>query len=172
MRSKRVKYHEGQWFAVPLRTGGYAPGIIVRGGSAFKGGLGYFFPIHYTQPPSTSDVEHLSAKQAILIGWFGDLGIIEGRWPLIFSDRPFSRNDWPMPRFGRVDAINPEWGWITEYSQDDDGSRVPIAETRCPVTAVTGLPEVGTASAGYVEVKLVHPDRNSPPVQAVNGRPA
>jgi hypothetical protein len=59
-----------------------------------------------------------------------------------------------MPRFGRVDAINPELGWITEYSQDDDGSRVPIAETRCPVTAVTGLPEVGTASAGYIEVRL------------------
>lgn len=54
-----------------LAYGGYAPGIIVRGGSAFKGGLGYFFPIRYTRPPSASDVEHLNAKQAILISWFG-----------------------------------------------------------------------------------------------------
>lgn len=154
MRSQRVKYHEGQWFAVSLRTGGYAPGIIVRGGRAFKGGLGYFFPVRYEQPPSALEIEHLNAQQAVLIGWFGDLGIIEGRWPLILTDRPFSRGDWPVPRFGRVDAFTPEWGWITEYSQNDDGSRVPIAETRCPVTAVTGLPEVGTASAGYIEVKL------------------
>ncbi len=78
MRPTRVKYSEGQWFAVPLSVG-YAPGIIVRGGRKFKGGLGYFFPARYNRPPNAPDVANLNAQQAILIRWFGDLGIIEGR---------------------------------------------------------------------------------------------
>lgn len=153
-KSTRVKYGEGQWFAVPLRTGGYAPGILVRGSPKFKGGLGYFFPFRYDQPPAATAVGHLDPRQAILIHWFGDLGIIEGRWPLINTDRPFRREDWPVPRFGRVHAVDPNSGYVTEYSQDDDGSRVPIAETRVPVAEIAGLPEVGTASAGFIEVKL------------------
>lgn len=154
MRTKRIKYREGDWFAVPLRSGGYALGILARGSLRVKGGLGYFFPSRYDHPPTAADVAHLTAQQAIYIHWFGDLGIIEGRWPLIPSDRSFSRADWPVPRFGRVDMFNSELGWITEYRQDDEGSRVPLAETRVPVAQIAGLPEEGTASAGFIEVKL------------------
>ena len=152
--ANRVDYEEGHWFAVPLRTSGYAPGIIVRGGPRFKGGLGYFFAVRSDQPPNGLDIAHLTADQAIFITWFGDRGIIEGRWPLILTDRPFTREEWPVPRFGRVDMFDPEWGRITEYSQEDNGRALHIAETRVPVTDIAGLPEEGTASAGYVEVKL------------------
>jgi hypothetical protein len=154
MKTKRIKYREGQWFAVPLRTGGYAPGIIVRGDYKTKGGLGYFFPIRSIQPPNASEIAHLNASQATLISWFGDLGIAQGRWPLIFSERTFSREDWLVPRFGRIDMFDPERGWITEYSQGDDGRALYVAETRVRVAEIADLPEVGTASAGYVEVKL------------------
>lgn len=154
MRRKHIKYSEGQWFAVPLQTGGYAPGIIVRGSYATKGGLGYFFPIRFEKEPDASSIADLGAQQAVLITWFGDRGIIEGRWPLISTDRPFSRDGWPVPRFGRPNSFNPEWAWITEYSQDDDGSGHPIAETRCPATEIVGWPKDGTAGAGVVETWL------------------
>lgn len=150
--ARRVSYKEGQWFAVPLRTGGYAPGIIARGGPKFKGGLGYFFPMRFDQPPLGQDVAQLNAAQAILITWFGDRGIKEGRWPLIVIDRPFNREDWPVPRFGRVDMF--DHAWITEYSQDDDGRALYVTEKRASMTEISDLPEDGTASAGYVEVKL------------------
>lgn len=40
MSRGRKGYREGQWFAVPLRDGGYALGVIVRGGYETAGGLG------------------------------------------------------------------------------------------------------------------------------------
>ena len=36
-RKKHIKYSEGQWFAVPLKSGGYALGIIARGSHKVKG---------------------------------------------------------------------------------------------------------------------------------------
>jgi len=151
-RTKRIRYREGQWFAVPLQSGGYAAGIIVRGSLKTKGGLGYFFPFRYELPPTATDIEDLSASQAILVRWFGDLGIIYGEWPLIATDRPFNRADWSVPRFGRIDMF--DHAWIVEYSQDDDGSRYPISETRVPVAEIVGLPEAGTSGHKALEIRL------------------
>lgn len=150
--TKRIRYREGQWFAVPLQGGGYAAGILVRGNLKTKGGLGYFFPYRHEQPPTMREIEDLSPSQSILIEWFGDLGIIYGEWPLIPTDRPFNREDWPVPRFGRIDMF--EQAWIVEYSQDDDGSRRPIAETRVPTTEITGMPEAGTSGHKALEIRL------------------
>ena len=46
MGRKHIRYNEGQWFGVPLRKGGYAIGIIVRGSYKTKGGLGYFLVLN------------------------------------------------------------------------------------------------------------------------------
>lgn len=153
-RTKRIRYREGQWFAVPLQSGGYAAGIIVRGSLKTKGGLGYFFPFRYELPPTATDIEDLCASQAILVEWFGDLGIIYGEWPLILAERPFNREDWPVPRFGRIDMFDPECGRITEYSQDDDGRALYIAETRVPVAEIASLPEAGTSGHKALEIRL------------------
>jgi hypothetical protein len=54
---RRIKYYEGQWFAIPLRTGGYGLGVVVRGGNKTKGGLGYFFGPRYDSIPNEKEIE-------------------------------------------------------------------------------------------------------------------
>jgi len=148
---KHIRYSEGQWFAVPLKNGGYALGIIVRGSYKTKGGLGYFFGPRYSEIPDEQETWRKQPSDAILIGWFGDLGIIQGRWPLIPSTRPFRREEWPVPKFKRIDALNPEKGWLVEYSQEDSGAGLSVREVYCDARDLEGLPEDGIYGAGAIE---------------------
>jgi len=152
--AKRVKYNEGQWFAVPLREKGFALGIIVRGDFKTKGGLGYFFGPRRLNVPTATDTLQLGPSNAILITKFGDLYLVEGKWPLIESDRPFQRQDWPVPQFARIDILNNEKGVLVEYDQDNSQMTRPILETPCLAMDLVGLPQDVLAGAGAVEIKL------------------
>lgn len=154
MRKKHVTYDEGQWFAVPLKDGGYALGIIVRGSYKTKGGLGYFFGPRYWDLPDDAATWNSQPADAILIAWFGDLYILEGRWSLVASTRPFRRYEWPVPMFGRIDAITPEKGWLVEYDQEDTGIGKVVREIRCRAEDIAHLPRDGVYGAGAVEAKL------------------
>jgi hypothetical protein len=141
-RRKHIKYSEGQWFVVPLKDGGYALGIIVRGSYKTKGGLGYFFGPRYENIPDEQETWHKRPSDAILIAWFGDLGIILGEWPLISTTRPFRQEEWPVPKFHRLDALDPSKGWLVEYDQESD-RHVPVREIYCNAEDLAGLPEDG-----------------------------
>ena len=153
---KHIKYSEGQWFAVPLKTGGYALGIIVRGSYKTRGGLGYFFGPRYEEVPDERETWSKQPSDAILIAWFGDLGIIWGRWPLIPSTRPFRREEWPVPKFGQVDWENPSKGWLVEYRQEANGWELPIRRTYCDAKDLIGLPEDGVCGYEAIENILTH----------------
>jgi hypothetical protein len=151
----RVEYGEGQWFAVPLDDGSYALGIIVRGSYSTKGGLGYFFGPRYPVVPSGRETEGKAPSDAILKAWFGDLGIIEGRWHLVKTTREFDRAQWPVPNFGRIDLINLQVGRVVEYDQDVNGLLdLPIRESVRPAEEVADLPEDGVWGARAVELAL------------------
>lgn len=152
-RKKHIKYSEGQWFAVPLKDGGYALGIIARGSYKTKGGLGYFFGPRYETIPDGKETWRKRPSDAVLIAWFGDLGIIWGKWPLIPSTRPFRREEWPVPKFRRTDALKPEKGWLVEYSQEVGGIPAPIRETYCDAKSLMGLFEDG--DYGYEAIEIV-----------------
>lgn len=153
MRKRHVKYDEGQWFAVPLRSGGYVLGLIVRGSYRTRGGLGYFFGPRFDNIPHGMLTFSLRSVDAILIAWFGDLEIIEGRWPLIDNTQPFSRSDWPVPKFSRRDALDPSMGWLVEYDQDVQGFDV-VQGIRCRAAEIVGLPQDGVWGAGAIETQL------------------
>ncbi len=152
-RRKHIRYTEGQWFAVPLRDRGYALGIIVRGSYKTRGGLGYFFGPRYEEVPGERETWLKQPEDAILVGWFGDLGIIWGEWPLIPSTRPFRREEWPVPKFHRIDWGRPEKGWLVEYDQENDGRGLPVREVYCDAKDLLGLPEDGVY--GYEAVEIV-----------------
>lgn len=154
VRQKHIKYNEGQWFLVPLNTSGYTLGIIVRGSYKTKGGLGYFFNHWLADMPDNLDVRSIDPSDVILIAWFGDLGIISGRWPLIKTVGTFNKNDWRVPSFGRIDAVDPSHGWMIEYEQENPTFALPLREIRRKATEVADLPKESLYGALALEYKL------------------
>jgi|SRR5271157_6053791 len=154
MKNTHIKYSEGQWFAVPLRSGGYAIGIIVRGSYKTKGGLGYFFGPKYAEVPSNIETLAKNKDNSILIGWFGDLGIINGDWPLIEGRKPFAREEWPVPKFYRIPPLPIEKAFVVEYDQDTSIHH-PIHEYIVPISEeILKLPEDGGYGSGAIEIEL------------------
>ena len=151
---KHIRYREGQWFAVPLRRGGYAIGIIVRGSYKTKGGLGYFFGPKYLNIPSDKDTIEKKPNEAILITRFGDLGIVMGSWPLIQSSRSFYKQEWPIPKFGTEISLLPGKGFIREYNHAETGKWILVGEKVIKISEIVGLPEDASLGGGAVEIKL------------------
>ena len=163
-RKQHIKYDEGQWFAVTLKDGGYALGIIVRGRYRTKGGLGYFFGPVFSEVPTIADTERLEPSDAIHVGWFGDLHIIEGKWPLIGTPSPlFERGRWPIPTFARISRPRPgeevcpeEIGVLVKYDQEDPGDQSTEQRTLCQDSKLVGLPRAVRSGAGAIEIKLTN----------------
>ena len=99
MALRRLPYTEGDRFAVPLEDGGYAIGLIAVLSSDRVGGLGYFFPPRFHTVPQSDACGRLRPDEAVLICQFGDLGIIQGAWPLIGKVRPWNRQEWIVTRY-------------------------------------------------------------------------
>lgn len=152
---KRIRFTEGQWFAVPLRNEGYALGIVVRGNYKTVC-LGYFFGPRYEKPPGDEVTREKKPEDAILITQFSDLGIINGSWPLIQSTRPFSREEWPVPKFGMEIPFSEGKGYIREYSFEDSGDWKLIRESIVDSNEVVNLPKDSFMGAGFVEFRLTY----------------
>jgi hypothetical protein len=140
---------EGDWFAVPLRTDGFAVGVVARAG---RGGvlLGYFFGPRRQAQPGIDDVSHLRAEQAVLVGRFGHLGLTEGTWPLLGRARGWDRSTWPTPVFVRHDEMT---GRTLHVRYDDSASRL-ISETPVSPGPADPAPQDGLMGAGFVEIRL------------------
>lgn len=93
-------------------------------------------------------------SKACFVAWFGDLGIIDGSWPLISTQRPFQREEWPVPRFGDPYATNTSKAWLSEYDQNTHGFSLPIRRYLVPIEEIATLPRDGVFMAGAVEQEL------------------
>jgi hypothetical protein len=156
MSKKHLKYNEGQWFAIPLRNGGFAIGIVVRGSYKTKGGLGYFFGPKYEEIPGDEETLEKDPQESTLIAQFGDLGIITGSWPLIKSSRSFTKEDWPIPKFGSPNPLVPQKAFIREYKQNNSGSLVLIRETVVDAKEIAGMPIDSLMGGGSIEIRLTN----------------
>jgi Immunity protein 26 len=100
----KVKYLEGDWFAVPLLDGGFGVGVIARANPK-AALLDYFFGLPRAEIPTLSDVADLKPGDAVLIRKFGHLGIVQGRWPLMGRIDGWDRQEWPTPVFVRYEEL-------------------------------------------------------------------
>ncbi len=151
---KKIIYSEGNWFAVPLRSDGFAMGLVARGGFKTKCSLGYFFGPKSMYLPEATQVEAIKAEEAILIAWFGDLGIIQGKWSIIKTSRRFVKQDWPVPLFRRIDSVTPTIGRLIEYDQDNPKYGRPIHEIIKDASSIFNYPEDSLFGSGAIEIKL------------------
>jgi hypothetical protein len=127
-KMKRIRYREGQWFAIPIKDIGYCLGIIVRGSSKTHGGLGYFWSSITKNLPTEEDINKIKPSDAVLIARFGGLGISTGEWPLIQTSNKFVREDWPVPLFIRKLDFDEDKVLIIDYGQDFSGLDLPKSE--------------------------------------------
>jgi Immunity protein 26 len=146
----KVKYQEGDWFAVPLRDGGF--GIVLVARAARDGVLlGYFFGPRRSDVPMIGDVTGLKPDDAVLVRQFGDLGIIRGQWPALGHLEGWDRAEWPMPIFVRYEELTGRSFRV--YYDDDDPNSVPREEQIPPGEAEQG-PKDGLMGFGFAEKTL------------------
>lgn len=105
---------------MPLPAGGYATAVVARVAPSGVA-LGYFFGPRTPTVPDAGSLEGLRAQLAVLIGKFGDLGILEGTWQRIGRMPGWERRKWPMPAFKRKSPLDQRL-WRVEYADDDPNS--------------------------------------------------
>lgn len=105
-RRKTAKFKEGDVFAFPLNSGGYAVGLITRV-SEYKIPLGYFFNKKYETMPKGIEQDLIKKENAILIKRFGVQGFMDETWIILGQLENFKSGDWKVPLFIRVPSLSP-----------------------------------------------------------------
>lgn len=146
----KLPYAEGTGFLVPVRGGGFARGVIARSAPRGRILLGYFFGPRLRAAEEAS-FDDLRPENAALRIMFGDLGLMNGKWPIVATPIPhWNSAEWPMPDFARRDLLVPGVTRLVRYA-DADPSKV-IEERR-----IVDDPKLGDDSLygqGAVEIKL------------------
>jgi Immunity protein 26 len=115
---KKRPYREGSIFAIPLRSGGFAVGVVARKSAHHGGLLGYFFGPKFSSVPDSGDIGVLHPDMALRVLKFGDLSLMNHEWPVIGDITNWNRKEWPLPDFVRKDDISRK-AWRVRYSEDD-----------------------------------------------------
>jgi len=147
---KRKPYREGDWFAEPV-CGAYIIGRIARVGRRGRILLGYFFEPLRDALPGGEEPFKLSASDAFNIEMFGDLGLIEDGWPIIPNTGSWNRDEWPMPRFGRLDSFRRNRGYSVQYDENDPSRRI----TEDPTTAECALRLPSDGLSGHIALQSI-----------------
>ena len=134
-----------------IEGGGYAVGVVARMAPMGRVLTGYFFGPRRAEVPTLEEVRGHRPKLAVLVQRFGDLHLMEDKWPVLGYDDSWQREEWPMPAFGRYVESDGK-AWRVEYKGDDPNS-VP-RETRISVEESQELPNNGLLGAGAVEIRL------------------
>jgi hypothetical protein len=114
--------------------------------------FGYFFGPTRAQAPRIEDVSSLRADDAICAMQFGDQGLIEGTWPVIGECGSWSRQDWPMPPFIRVDDAT-GMALLSIYSED---TLEFLEEKPCDAALVSKFPYDRFSGSGAAEIRLTN----------------
>lgn len=148
MKNSKQEFPEGTWFAVPLRDGGFCRGLLAR--TTGKGrAFGYFFGPKMATIEELPDVSHLLPRDAILVGRFGDLGLLNGEWKVIKKDAQWDRANWPIPPFIAVDVVA-NTAMKTIFN---DNFQV-ISYQPCDPSLADQFPKDGLMGYGFVEITL------------------
>lgn len=145
MARKKLPYKEGDWFAVPLQNGGHGLGRVARAnGRGIV--LGYFFRPRREGMPTEEETIGLCPADAVLVRLFGDPGLLDGSWPIVARTASWDRTEWPVPAFGKIDAVDGR-GARAEYSDTLELLRI----TPMSSDEARQLPEDGLS--GYVALQ-------------------
>lgn len=150
MKKRAQEYREGDWFLVPLPSGGFGVGMIARKArSAVL--LGYFFGPRLPDVEAEVPIGSLRPQDALLTTLFGDYRLFHGDWTIRGRVPKWDRAMWPMPVFGRIDSDDVT-AWRCIY--DDRNPSKLVRELRTSRDDAAGLPEDTMMGADNVAFRL------------------
>ncbi len=91
---RRIKYEEGDWFAVPIGEGIYCLGMVGGKDPQIRSFIGYYFPKTFDSVPTVDDIQGLQSSDAVFISWTGNPGVYSGVWPIIGRQPDFNKHEW------------------------------------------------------------------------------
>ncbi|HPW55965.1 MAG TPA: Imm26 family immunity protein [Thermoanaerobaculaceae bacterium] len=148
--ARKLPYKEGDWFAVPLRDGGFALGVVARMDG--KGAvIAYLFGPRSEALPSLEAVGSKRATDAVLVANTGDLGLLRGEWPVLGKVDPWEREAWPVPVFVRRSVVSNTPKKVI-YREPDFNIEAEILP--CTEEEARQLPKDGILGYGAVEIRL------------------
>jgi hypothetical protein len=111
--------------------------------------LGYFFgPRLESKTPV--ELDDLDPAKALLRVRFGDLGLINGEWPVLGTIPEWNPAQWPMPWFVQRDPLGKMKPKLVRYSDRDPNHE----ESEEPVDNDSGLEPDSRYGSGAVEIRL------------------
>lgn len=138
---------EGSVFLVPLRDKGYAVGILARA-SGEGHCFGYFFGPRINDPAEVQ-VDEVAPEDAILVGKFGDLDLLRGKWKVVTALKNWDRQRWTIPPLARVDEVGGK-AWLSTYDDNFDC----VEEREIQPSMVAEFPYDRMMGSGSVEIRL------------------
>ena len=147
----RINYTLGDCFALPLREGGFARGVVAR-----MDGKGCVFG--YLYGPRIDNAADLTvdpgwqAKHCLFSCMFGDLGLVTHEWTVLGLFPNWKPDDWPMPEFVRYNDDR-SMAFVSKY---DEKTFKCVREMKIPSSEAcdpTLLPD-GLWGYGAVEIRL------------------
>lgn len=145
------KYVNGTWFSIPLPSGGLACGVVARSKARAPVALGYFFGPRRDHPATITEVAGYSPIDAVLVKRFGDLGLMDGSWPVIGRSESWETADWPNPVFEMEDPLRDNLWWRLTYADTDPMQELTRTSSR---TSDPRLPRSGSSNKGAIEAVL------------------
>jgi Immunity protein 26 len=148
MMTENLPYSEGTVFAVPLRSGGFARGVVARASPKGAVLFGFFFGPKLSSLED-ADLAGVEPEAAVTQMIFGDLGLVNGAWHIIGPLPEWERELWGMPDFVRRDPIGKR-AWRVRRLDSDPS----VIDSEEPVNFDTNLPPNLSSAYGAVELKL------------------
>lgn len=142
----KEKYKPGDLFLVPLRSGGFGIGIIVRINKSVI--LGFFWKKKFDTHPENINMSELEKSNVFWIKQFGSAGLDTGSWKTVGHYPSFNQKEWEVPRFLR--KISPFGKYVILYNDDLEEIECMKADD----SFIEDLPIDGVAGYGSIEISL------------------
>jgi hypothetical protein len=121
---------------------------VARTGAKGKVLLGYFFGPRIESIDAIA-LDDLNPFRAALRIRFGDLGLINGAWPILGKIPNWNRTKWPMPEFVRKDPLCGK-AWLVRRSDTNPGQ----IDSESPTDFDCHLQPDSLSGYGAVEITL------------------
>ena len=106
IRERTPVLSRGDCVAVPLRSGGWASGIVVHvpsgANASRRSSIAYFFGPRTSKPRGANELRWITANQALFADRISPGFCGRYRWPIVGRAGPVKESDWPIPSFFSV----------------------------------------------------------------------